>query len=157
MAKRCLMVKINFRIDPRFVPQVDRVMLSSVIKRALADEGLEGKSEVSVVITDDEEIQRLNATYRGVNRPTDVLAFPLKQSTADFVEPPDGVLHLGDVVVSFPRAAEQAADYGHSLDRELSYLAVHGLLHLLGYDHEEGQEQAQMRAKEETSLRDLPR
>lgn len=151
------MVKINFRIDPRFVPQVDRVMLSSVIKRALADEGLEGKSEVSVVITDDEEIQRLNATYRGVNRPTDVLAFPLKQSTADFVEPPDGVLHLGDVVVSFPRAAEQAADYGHSLDRELSYLAVHGLLHLLGYDHEEGQEQAQMRAKEETSLRDLPR
>ena len=89
-------------------------------------------------------------------RSTDVLSFPLHDPNGmRFVLPPDQPAHLGDVVVSLPRAAEQAHDFGHSLDREIGYLVAHGVLHVLGYDHEEEADRRRMRQKEEEALRPL--
>lgn len=99
------------------------------IEECLLRRGLAG-AEVSLSIVDDREMQELNRRYRAVDRTTDVLSFPLED------EPPKEPCLLGDVIVSAPQAARQAEDYGHSLLREMSFLAVHGTLHLLGYDHE---------------------
>jgi probable rRNA maturation factor len=84
------------------------------------------------LVTDAEEIQQLNASYRNIDRVTDVLTFPAWEGDA-ILCPPDG--YLGDIAICYERAAEQAQEYGHSLERELAFLAVHGALHLLGYDH----------------------
>jgi probable rRNA maturation factor len=104
-------------------------------------------------LVDDESIQALNAEHRAKDAPTDVLSFPLL--SADFVVPPGEPLHLGDVVVSYPRAVAQADEYGHSVDREVAYLVAHGVLHVLGYDHEVEHEQKLMRQKEEEALQPL--
>lgn len=95
----------------------------------------------------------LNRTQRGLDEPTDVLSFPLRDPTGlRFVLPPDQPIHLGDVVVSYPRALQQAHESGHSLQRELSYLVAHGVLHLLGYDHEVESDRKRMREREERAL-----
>jgi probable rRNA maturation factor len=151
---------LDAQIDEPFAPEVDLEQLRRVIERVLGAEGLRGEVEVSLLVVDDATIRQLNATHRAVDRVTDVLSFPLQApeelaaGEPTFVGPPDNVLRLGDVVVSFPRAKEQAADYGHSLARELAYLTVHGVLHLLGYDHEDEADRRVMRAKEEAALQD---
>ncbi|MBM3240762.1 rRNA maturation RNase YbeY [Candidatus Poribacteria bacterium] len=105
--------------------------------------------EVSVLLTDDAEIQRLNKQYCQLDRPTDVLAFAMREGIDSELNP-----HLlGDIVISIQTAQRQAVDVGHSLDMELSLLAVHGTLHLLGYDHEIDSEAAIMRDIEEMILR----
>ena len=101
-------------------------------------------AEVSVMLTDDAHIHVLNRDYRGVDRPTDVLSFALTESKEPaIIYAPCGVV-LGDLVISLERAATQAEEYGHSFLRELSFLTVHGMLHLLGYDHIEEEDRLEM-------------
>jgi len=130
---------------------------------ALANEGLDGKVLVTLTFVDEQEIQAINTAHRGVDRVTDVLSFSLVEGTlpdgsplddvaSPFAVPADQARELGDIVICHARAVEQATEYGHSLEREIAYLAVHGLLHILGYDHEMPDDQAVMRAKEEAAL-----
>ena len=104
--------------------------------------------EVSVTLTNNEYIHTLNKEYRGIDRPTDVLSFALNESEEpEMVDGPE-VNMLGDLIISVERAKEQAADYGHSLRREVAFLTVHGMLHLLGYDHMEDEEREEMEAEQ---------
>lgn len=135
-------------------------LLERAITAALEAEGVATPCEVDVLITDDEGIHQINLEQRGIDRPTDVLSFPMfnylpGQPPADGADadPATGLTPLGDMVISLERARAQAEEYGHPVERELSYLAVHSVLHLLGYDHmDEGEEKAQMRAREEAIL-----
>ncbi len=97
------------------------------------------QSDATLVLSDDEQLQTLNSTYLGIDAPTDVLAFPGGEA-----DPETGVIYLGDVVISYPRAVSQAADGGHPIEAELQLLAVHGMLHLCGFDHANLQEKEKM-------------
>ncbi|MEA4969472.1 MAG: rRNA maturation RNase YbeY [Candidatus Pelethousia sp.] len=134
------------------VPQPADLDIGQTIARAaeaaLQQEGAAG-SWLSATVADDDYVRALNRDYRGMDRPTDVLSFPMEEGE-DIAAEPDGF--LGDIVLSLPRAEEQAAEYGHSLLRELSFLTVHGALHLLGYDHMDEDEAAVMFAKQEEIL-----
>ena len=137
-------------------------LLRRVIPAALAAEGVAFPCEVDVLLTDDEGIRDVNREQRGVDRPTDVLSFPMFElspgqapALGEEVEadPDTGLVPLGDMVISVERAKAQGEEYGHGSERELAYLAVHSVLHLLGYDHlDEGPEKARMRAREEEIL-----
>ncbi|MEW5898768.1 MAG: rRNA maturation RNase YbeY [Bacillota bacterium] len=130
-----------------------QALAARAVQEVLAAEGVAKEAEVSVVFVDDEYIRRLNRQYRGVDSPTDVLSFAMLEG-----EPLAGKeeeLILGDVVVSLPAAQRQSAEYGHSLAREVAYLIVHGMLHLLGYDHQTAEQKQVMRAKEEAVLEKL--
>lgn len=118
--------------------------------------GLSIKTEVDITIVDDEEIHQLNKEYRDVDRPTDVLSFALDEDGGEpeLLGAPEEHL-LGDIIISAETAARQAEEFGHGLNREIVYLAVHGLLHLLGYDHMEPEDKVVMRAKEEEALRKI--
>lgn len=129
-------------------------LLEAVLQAAAEAEGL-SDAEVCVTLTDDDRIHELNRTWRGIDRPTDVLSFPLREpgeGETAVHEAPEGPEPLGDIVISVPRAAEQAAQYGHSFERELAFLAVHGFLHLLGYDHQTPDEEREMFARQEAIL-----
>lgn len=104
--------------------------------------------EVSVTLTNNDYIHTLNKQYRGIDRPTDVLSFALNESEEPDVEDGPDVNVLGDLVISVERAKEQAADYGHSVKREIAFLTVHGMLHLLGYDHMEEEDRIEMEAEQ---------
>ena len=147
------------------VPGVDDGLcdfLCGVIRTALEAEGVETPCEVDVLVTNDAGIHRVNLDMRGVDAPTDVLSFPMfdltpgdKPSLED-ADPATGLVPLGDMCVSLERAEAQAGEYGHSVERELAYLAVHSVLHLLGYDHlDEGPMKAQMRRREEAVMEAL--
>ena len=139
-----------------------KAFVRKVIRTALAAEGVDFPCEVDVLVTYDARIHELNREQRGIDQPTDVLSFPAFDlrpgalpEPAD-ADPGSGLVPLGDMVVSLERAAAQAKEYGHSNRRELAYLTVHSVLHLLGYDHlDEGPQKAQMRAKEEEILEKL--
>ena len=139
-----------------------KAFVRKVIRTALAAEGVDFPCEVDVLLTNDAHIHELNREQRGIDRPTDVLSFPAFDlqpgalpEPAD-ADPGSGLVPLGDMVVSLERAAAQAKESGHSNRRELAYLTVHSVLHLLGYDHlDEGPQKAQMRAKEEEILEKL--
>jgi len=108
------------------------------------------KAELGVLVTDDEAIRRLNMEYAGEDASTDVLAFSLREGE-EFVSP-DEVLRLGEVIISYPTASRQAAEAGRLVDAEIAHLLVHGILHLLGYDHAESEDERRMRAREEELL-----
>lgn len=140
---------------PQFLEERLREVLNVVAK--LHD--ISETTEVNITIVDDEEIHQLNLDYRGVDRPTDVLSFALDEDSEDSDEPdildgPEEHL-LGDIVMSAETALRQAEEFGHGIEREFTYLAVHSLLHLLGYDHMEPEDKKIMRAKEEEALRVL--
>lgn len=122
--------------------------IERAIERCLEQEGLPG-SEVAVSIVSDVEMHTLNLQYRGVDRTTDVLSFPLEEQR------PAAPTELGDVIISAAQAVEQAGEYGHSLEREMAFLAVHGTLHLLGYDHQTEEEDRDMQARQERALESL--
>ena len=137
-------------------------LIRKVIRTALAAEGVDFPCEVDVLLTNDENIHQVNLDMRGVDRPTDVLSFPMfdlspgEKPGEEHEDPDTGLVPLGDMCISLERARAQAEEYGHSVQRELSYLAVHSVLHLLGYDHmDEGPQKAQMRAREEAILAEL--
>ena len=115
-----------------------RGLIRRAIGAALKFEKFEYAAVLSVTLTDNDGIHTLNAEYRNIDRPTDVLSFPLYE--AGEIPGEDGVC-LGDIVISLERAGEQANEYGHSFEREVAFLCVHSVLHLLGYDHELGKEQ----------------
>lgn len=136
-------------------------LLNRCITTALAQEGVDVPCEINVLITDDEGIRQINLEQREVDRATDVLSFPMfyfrpgkpPKGDALDLDPETGLLPLGDMVISYERALAQAEEYGHSVERELGYLAVHSVLHLLGYDHlDEGEEKRQMRGREEAIM-----
>ncbi|MFC4618030.1 rRNA maturation RNase YbeY [Camelliibacillus cellulosilyticus] len=113
-----------------------------------------GAAEVSVSLVNNDEIQALNARYRNKDQPTDVLSFALEESAEDEMEilGTDLPRVLGDIIISIPKAREQAETYGHAFERELGFLAVHGLLHLLGYDHQSDEERKTMFSLQEDLL-----
>ena len=138
-------------------------LLGRVIPAALEAEGVTVPCEVDVLLTDDAGIHQINLEQRQVDRPTDVLSFPMFEFTpgepptddAD-ADPETGLVPLGDMVISLERARAQGEEYGHGTEREVAYLAVHSVLHLLGYDHmDEGPQKRQMREREETILDSL--
>lgn len=142
------------------VPQTLQQEMERVIRAALEAEGVALPCEISVLLTDDAGIHQVNLDMRGVDQPTDVLSFPMFDLEPgippvgeDYLDPASELCPLGDMCISLERAAAQAEDFGHSLEREVCYLTVHSVLHLLGYDHlDEGPMKAQMRAREEAIL-----
>lgn len=135
------------------VPSGLRILIRRSCHAVLQAEHFEGPAEISVTFVDDAEIRRLNLQYREKDQATDVLSFPLGQNGKYDVNQETGAAMLGDIVISMERAVEQAALYGHSLQREVAFLTVHSMFHLLGYDHEAGGLAAvRMREKEEAAL-----
>lgn len=146
-----------------------RFTLSAIIRRCIRSvlqaEGVGAPWEINVLITDDAGIQVINRTSRGIDRPTDVLSFPMFQlepgklplDWSEFQDPDTGLVPLGDMCISLERATKQAQEFGHSLRREVGYLTIHSMLHLLGYDHlDEGPQKAQMRQREEAIASAIP-
>ena len=143
-----------------------KALIRRAVRTALESEGVAPACEVDVLLTDDAGIHAINLEQRGVDAPTDVLSFPALElrpgelpDAAD-ADPGTGLIPLGDMVLSYERAAAQAKEYGHSRSRELAYLVTHSVLHLLGYDHmDEGEQKSLMRAHEEAVMRalELPR
>lgn len=127
-----------------------------VINECFKEEGLDKKNiYINVVLTDPENIRKINKEQRNIDQETDVLSFPMFEKD-EIVNIPDNMLDvLGDIVISIERVKEQAKEYGHSFERELSYMVVHGFYHLMGYDHMEEDDKAKMRAKEENILNKL--
>jgi len=128
-----------------------KMLVREAIEATLDYEQYCNPCEVSVTFTDNEKIHELNKKFRGVDRPTDVLSFPLFDFEGESEEPPVDELMgmLGDVVLSLEQAKLQAEEYGHSFEREIAFLCVHSMLHLLGYDHETGEEdEADMRRRQ---------
>lgn len=135
------------------VPTGIRLLLRRACTAVLVSEGFGEAAEVSLRFVDDEEIRRLNALHRQIDEVTDVLSFPLGENGVYDVNHSNGAKLLGDIVISLPRAHGQARLYGHSFQRELAFLTVHSMLHLLGYDHTQGGlETVRMREKEEHVL-----
>ena len=127
-----------------------KILVRRAIEATLKYEGYQNNAEISVTFTDNEKIQKINNEFRGIDKPTDVLSFPLtdyESSNVPFADELDG--SLGDIVISLERAKEQAEEFGHSFEREIAFLTVHSMLHLLGYDHVNSEEEdAEMRAKQ---------
>ena len=121
---------ITLEISEGYQSQVESQRIEKAALTALKHQFVSEKAELTIVITDDEQINQLNLQYRDIDAPTDVLSFP-----ADFLDPENEVPYLGDIIISFPRAKQQAEAGGHSTLAEMQLLTVHGVLHLLGYDH----------------------
>ena len=150
-------------ITAEHVPDVSgskRAFIRKVIRTALTAEGVDFPCEIDVELTDNETIHEINREMREVDRATDVLSFPMFELSpgelpgTEDADPGTGLVPLGDMVISMERCAEQAETYGHSFAHEVSYLTVHSVLHLLGYDHvDEGEDKRRMRAREKEIMR----
>ena len=152
------MVLINFSNRQRKVklPQNVKTLLTSAVKASLEVEGVSEPTEVNITFVSDEGIKNINRDFRNINKSTDVLSFPLGENGVYDVNNDTGAKLLGDIVISIPHAVDQADRYGHSLQREIGFLTVHSMLHLLGYDHVNGgMESVRMREKEESVLTKL--
>lgn len=146
-------VVISNRQNDVKIPTGIRLLVRRCCNAALRLENFTEDAEIAVSFVSNEEIQRLNAQYRGKDAVTDVLSFPLGENGKYDKNETTGALLLGDIVISMPKAMEQAQAYGHSLQREVGFLTTHSMFHLLGYDHEAGGlEAVKMREKEETVL-----
>ena len=141
------------------------LLLHKTIKAALAAEGVAVPCEINVLITDDAGIRIINKESRNLDKPTDVLSFPMFQLEAgnppqdweEYRDPATGLIPLGDMCISLERAVAQAQEFGHSVRREVGYLTIHSMLHLLGYDHlDEGEQKKQMRGREEAIAASIP-
>lgn len=141
---------ITFEVLETYQSKVDTQVLEKAIMGVFEQQSAPSETDMTFVISDDEQLRSLNYHYRDIDAPTDVLSFP-----ADFNDPENNRPYLGDVVVSLPRAEFQAEEGGHSLMAELQLLAVHGVLHLLGHDHLEDEEKAQMWAAQSEILHQL--
>lgn len=143
-------------------PQAEK-LIKRAVKTALKAQGVEDDCLVNVMLTDDRGIRAINREQRGVDRPTDVLSFPYNELNEGAFDPEaceydyeTDCLALGDMVISLERCAAQGEEFGHGFDRELSYLTVHSLLHLLGYDHlDEGERKRRMREREDAVMEKL--
>ncbi len=133
-----------------------KILIRRAVVATLAYEGFNADAEVSLTFTDNEGIRKLNREFRNIDKPTDVLSFPLTDYAGTSMPIDDPELSLGDIVISLERAEEQAAEFGHSFEREVAFLAVHSMLHLLGYDHvNSDEEDAQMRRRQREILESM--
>ncbi|MDY3118882.1 MAG: rRNA maturation RNase YbeY [Peptoniphilus sp.] len=143
------MTELSLYVDDRqktlALSEADRDLIEALVSFVVPKITVEGQVEVSVSFVEPEEIRRLNRDFRGVDKVTDVLSFPMNEAYGDY-------RNLGDVIINTQRVEAQAKEFGHSYRREITYLTVHSLLHLVGYDHEEVEEKKAMRAKEEALL-----
>ena len=124
------------------ITYAQKMLVRRAVEATLDYEGYQNNAEISVTFTDNEKIQKINNEFRGIDKPTDVLSFPLtdyESADVPFIDELDG--SLGDIVISLERAKEQAEEFGHSFDREIAFLTVHSMLHLLGYDHVNNEEE----------------
>jgi len=138
-------------IEDGLPASLDADRLRGVVERVLEAQGAGSEAAMGLVIATDQRIRQLNRDYLGKDGPTDVIAFAMLPDDSDqarFVMPPDGVKHLGEVIVSYPQAVIQAEEHGHSVDRELTILIIHGILHLLGYDDQSPQPKRRMNERE---------
>ena len=162
-----MITSVNYETDLRLDFPAEEV-IRSVVDEAAAQESFPVQFELSVTLTDNDGIWKINREYRGVDRPTDVLSFPMLQFPAagdfskvisdkesapeDYVDPETGLLILGDIVISLEKVTEQAKEYGHSPKRELAFLTAHSMMHLCGYDHMEDGEREVMEKHQEAVL-----
>ena len=161
------MNKINMTYD---CATLQKPLISAIIKKCveatLAAENVCVPCEINVLVTNDKGIHAINQACRGIDKPTDVLSFPMFQLEAgnppkdwdSYIDPETDMCPLGDMAISLERAIAQAKEFGHSTRREVGYLTIHSMLHLLGYDHmDDGPQKAQMRAREEAIAALIPR
>ena len=161
------MIKLNMTFD---CITLQKPIISAIIKKCveatLAAESITVPCEINVLVTNDDGIRAINQGSRGIDKPTDVLSFPMFQLEAGnpptdwevYLDPETDLCPLGDMAISLERAIAQAKEFGHSTRREVGYLTIHSMLHLLGYDHlDEGPQKAQMRSREETIAASIPR
>ena len=159
-------MKVNMTFD---IFSIKQPFISSIISKCieatLDAEGIRVPCEINVLVTNDNGIHAINKACRNIDRPTDVLSFPMFQLEAgnppadweDYLDPETGLCPLGDMCISLERATAQAKEFGHSVKREVGYLTIHSMLHLLGYDHlDEGEQKKQMRAREEAIAATIP-
>lgn len=163
-------IKMKHQINLVFEQlSLERFFISSIIRKCihqtLRSEGITVSCEINVLVTDDAGIRVINRESRHLDKPTDVLSFPMFQLEAgnpptdwsSYVDPETGLVPLGDMCISLQRAIDQAKEFGHSVKREVGYLTIHSMLHLLGYDHlDEGPQKKQMRAREEAIALSIP-
>ncbi|KYZ77030.1 rRNA maturation RNase YbeY [Anaerosporomusa subterranea] len=147
-----MQVVLSSQPESLVVPDGLESVIRTVLNKTAEVYDLSPQTEVSILFTDNATIHSLNRDYRGKDMPTDVLSFALNEGDEPTIidGPPENL--LGDIIISLEKAAEQAAEYGHSLEREVAFLTLHGLLHLLGYDHETEDDRAEMRQEEEAVL-----
>ena len=162
---------MQYKINITFTGySLQRVTITSVIRKCieatLRAEGVDVPCEINVLVTDDKGIHAINLATREIDKPTDVLSFPmftmepgkLPDDWSGYIDPESGLCPLGDMAISLERAIAQAKDFGHSTRREVGYLTIHSMLHLLGYDHlDEGPQKALMRKREEFIAGSIPR
>ncbi len=138
------------------IPTGIRLLLRRCCNAVLIMEQFKDSAEISITFVDEEQIHILNKEHRGVDRPTDVLSFPLGENGEYDINPENGAKMLGDIVLNISRVVRQAEEFGHSFQREIAYLTAHSMLHLLGYDHIAGGiESVHMREKEEEVMKQL--
>ncbi len=137
--------------------QLAKKWFLEVVETALSTQKMNRPVELSLLITGDEEVHKLNREYRGIDATTDVISFALSESTDDteFITPPDRISRLGEVIISYPQAVSQARENKQTIKAEMAWLVVHGLLHLLGYDHQDDKAEATMRKREDKILREI--
>ncbi len=152
------MVRINFLNRQRKIklPQNVKQLVFDAVCASLLTEEINSDVEVNVTFVSDAMIKTINRDFRNINRSTDVLSFPLGCDGEYDINPENGCIMLGDIIISGEHAVAQSEEFGHSLDREIGYLTVHSMFHLLGYDHiDEGEDKKIMRAKEECALKKI--
>ncbi len=151
-----MMGRINMEIDVLIDEDLELEVgwLKNIAEQVLIAQGADPSAELGLVITSQERVKQLNRDYLGRDEPTDVLAFSMlpESDRSPFVTPPDGVLHLGEVIISYPQAVIQAGERGHSVKREIAILVIHGVLHLLGYQDESPELKRRMAAREAEML-----
>ena len=146
-------MEINVLIDEGLEECLEVSWLRNIAERVLVAQGAGSDVELGLAIAGQERVQQLNLSYLGKDEPTDVLAFSMlpEQAGGDlapFVAPPDGIKHLGEVIICYPQAVIQAEEHQHSVEREIAILIIHGVLHLLGYDHDKLEQEQEMRDRE---------
>ena len=154
-------MEINVLIDEGLEGYLEVSWLQSVAEQVLVAQDAGSKVELGLVITGQERVQQLNRSYLERDEPTDVLAFSMlpeplttgeSEASSPFAQPPDGVLHLGEVIISYPQAVIQAEEHRHSVEREIAILIIHGVLHLMGSEHDKPELERQMRSREKEIL-----
>ena len=159
-------MKINMTFDCFTLRQpVISAIITRCVEQTLAAEGITADCEINILVTNDRGIHAINLASRGIDAPTDVLSFPMfqlepgnpPQDWEDYLDPETELCPLGDMCISLERAIAQAKEFGHSVKREVGYLTIHSMLHLLGYDHlDEGEQKKQMRQREEAIASMIP-
>lgn len=158
-------MEINVLVEEGIETGPSDAWMQNIIEKTLLEENAPSNSEISLIITGQERIQELNRQYRGKDKPTDVLSFSMAEVEEEneneeegedektaFISPPDDMIHLGEVIISYPQAVIQSQERSHSIRREMAILIVHGVLHILGYDHEVPKMEPAMTAREKAIL-----